>query len=116
MGIAACHAKEKPTLPKSLWFPYVIYSVPEIFICGISKEDLQKRGIAYELGVTKRYKWHKIGVCFTSMLCQCTACFGLRDDQNIIIAHLNTFALAHPTYPRFYRAGRTVDGRCANFI
>ena len=48
--IAACHALETPTLKESPWFPYGIYSVPEISTCGMSEEELQQRGIPYEVG------------------------------------------------------------------
>ncbi len=51
--VAACHALETPTLPESPWYPYGIYSVPEISTCGMSEEELQERGIAYEVGVAR---------------------------------------------------------------
>ncbi|MDR9393779.1 Si-specific NAD(P)(+) transhydrogenase [Roseovarius sp. SYSU LYC5161] len=51
--VAACHALETPTLPESPWFPYGIYSVPEISTCGMSEEEMQERGIAYEVGVAR---------------------------------------------------------------
>jgi len=51
--IAACHALNEPTLKTSPWFPYGIYSVPEISTCGMSEEELQERGIPYEVGVGK---------------------------------------------------------------
>lgn len=51
--IAACHALETPTLKESPWFPYGIYSVPEISTCGMSEEELQQRGIPYEVGVAR---------------------------------------------------------------
>lgn len=51
--IAACHALETPTLPESPWFPYGIYSVPEISTCGMSEEEMQERGIAYEVGIAR---------------------------------------------------------------
>ncbi|WP_420859661.1 Si-specific NAD(P)(+) transhydrogenase [Marivivens marinus] len=49
--VAACHALDTPTLPESPWFPYGIYSVPEISTCGMSEEEVQERGIPYEIGV-----------------------------------------------------------------
>ena len=49
--IAACHALDTPTLKESPWFPYGIYSVPEISTCGMSEEEIQRRGIPYEVGV-----------------------------------------------------------------
>ena len=51
--VAACHALETPTLPESPWFPYGIYSVPEISTCGMSEEEMQKRGIPYEVGIAR---------------------------------------------------------------
>ncbi|WP_397542838.1 Si-specific NAD(P)(+) transhydrogenase [Roseovarius salis] len=51
--VAACHALDTPTLPESPWFPYGIYSVPEISTCGMSEEEMQERGIAYEVGVAR---------------------------------------------------------------
>lgn len=51
--VAACHALDTPTLPESPWFPYGIYSVPEISTCGMSEEEMQERGIAYEIGVAR---------------------------------------------------------------
>ncbi|MCT4608938.1 MAG: Si-specific NAD(P)(+) transhydrogenase [Pelagimonas sp.] len=49
--VAACHALETPTLPESPWFPYGIYSVPEISTCGMSEEEIQEREIPYEVGI-----------------------------------------------------------------
>ncbi|GLQ35635.1 NAD(P)(+) transhydrogenase [Amylibacter marinus] len=51
--IACCHAMGEKTLPSSPWFPYGIYAVPEISTCGMSEEELQERGIAYEVGIGK---------------------------------------------------------------
>jgi NAD(P) transhydrogenase len=51
--IAACHALEVHTLPESPWFPYGIYSVPEISTCGMSEEEMQEREIPYEVGVAR---------------------------------------------------------------
>jgi NAD(P) transhydrogenase len=51
--VAACHALGEKTLKNSPWFPYGIYSVPEISTCGMSEEELQQRGIPYEVGVGK---------------------------------------------------------------
>lgn len=49
--IAACHALNEATLKESPWFPYGIYSVPEMSTCGMSEEELQDRGIPYEIGI-----------------------------------------------------------------
>ncbi|OBY25420.1 Si-specific NAD(P)(+) transhydrogenase [Leisingera sp. JC1] len=51
--VAACHALETPTLPESPWYPYGIYSVPEMSTCGMSEEELKERGIPYEVGVAR---------------------------------------------------------------
>ncbi|PWE29312.1 Si-specific NAD(P)(+) transhydrogenase [Maritimibacter sp. 55A14] len=51
--VAACHALDTPTLKESPWFPYGIYSVPEMSTCGMSEEEVQARGIAYEVGVAR---------------------------------------------------------------
>lgn len=51
--VAACHALDTPTLPQSPWFPYGIYSVPEMSTCGMSEEEVQERGIPYEIGVAR---------------------------------------------------------------
>ena len=51
--IAACHAMDTPTLKESPWFPYGIYSVPEISTCGMSEQDMQQRGIPYEVGIAR---------------------------------------------------------------
>lgn len=51
--VAACAALDTPTLPQSPWFPYGIYSVPEISTCGMSEEEVQERGIPYEVGMAR---------------------------------------------------------------
>jgi NAD(P) transhydrogenase len=51
--VASCHALDTPCLLESPWFPYGIYSVPEISTCGMSEEDAKKRGIPYEVGVAR---------------------------------------------------------------
>ena len=51
--VAACHALDTPSLPESPWFPYGIYSVPEISTCGMSEEETQTRGIPYEVGIAR---------------------------------------------------------------
>ncbi len=51
--MAACHALKTPTLPQSPWFPYGIYSVPEMSTCGMSEEETQERGIPYEVGIAR---------------------------------------------------------------
>ena len=37
----------------SEYFPYGIYSVPEISMVGMTEEDVQKRKIPYEVGVAR---------------------------------------------------------------
>ncbi|QGX99827.1 Si-specific NAD(P)(+) transhydrogenase [Roseovarius faecimaris] len=51
--VAACHALDVPSLEESPWFPYGIYSVPEISTCGMSEEEMQERGIPYEVGIAR---------------------------------------------------------------
>jgi len=51
--VAACHALDTPTLKESPWFPYGIYSVPEMSTCGMSEEEAQNREIPYEVGVAR---------------------------------------------------------------
>ncbi|MFU1478764.1 Si-specific NAD(P)(+) transhydrogenase [Roseovarius sp. C7] len=51
--VAACHALGVPTLGESPWYPYGIYSVPEISTCGMSEEEMQERGIPYEVGIAR---------------------------------------------------------------
>ncbi len=51
--VAACHALETPTLEESPWFPYGIYSVPEMSTCGMSEEELAERDIPYEIGIAR---------------------------------------------------------------
>ncbi|WP_278924009.1 MULTISPECIES: Si-specific NAD(P)(+) transhydrogenase [Pseudophaeobacter] len=51
--VAACHAMEVPTVPESPWYPYGIYSVPEMSTCGMSEEELNERGVPYEVGIAR---------------------------------------------------------------
>ncbi|HVY14268.1 MAG TPA: Si-specific NAD(P)(+) transhydrogenase [Rhodopila sp.] len=51
--IAACHAFNIPMPPAPDYFPYGIYSVPEISTVGMSEEEVRKRGIPYECGVAR---------------------------------------------------------------
>jgi len=51
--IAACHALETPTLPESPWFPYGVYSVPEMSTVGMSEEEVNGLDIPYEVGVAR---------------------------------------------------------------
>jgi NAD(P) transhydrogenase len=51
--IAACHAFNMPMPPAPDYFPYGIYSVPEISTVGMSEEEVRKRAIPYECGVAR---------------------------------------------------------------
>jgi NAD(P) transhydrogenase len=51
--VAACHAFGlEPTAPPE-FFPYGIYSVPEISTIGMTEEEVRKREIAYECGIAR---------------------------------------------------------------
>ncbi|KLN60583.1 pyridine nucleotide-disulfide oxidoreductase [Kiloniella spongiae] len=49
--IVACHAFEQDAYDAPEYFPYGIYSVPEMSTVGMSEEEVQQRGIPYECGV-----------------------------------------------------------------
>ncbi len=51
--IAACHAFGEPAPPAPEFFPYGIYSVPEISTVGMNEEQVRERGIPYECGVAR---------------------------------------------------------------
>ena len=51
--IAACHAFDAPSHKAPEFFPYGIYSVPEISTIGMSEEQARERGIPYECGVAR---------------------------------------------------------------
>jgi NAD(P) transhydrogenase len=51
--IAACHAFNEPAHAPPEFFPYGIYSVPEISTIGLTEEDVRKRAIPYECGVAR---------------------------------------------------------------
>jgi NAD(P) transhydrogenase len=51
--IAACHAFNIPVPPAPEFFPYGIYSVPEISTVGMSEEEVRKRSIPYECGIAR---------------------------------------------------------------
>ena len=51
--VAACHAFGLAPPPPPEFFPYGIYSVPEISTVGLSEEDVRKQGIAYECGIAR---------------------------------------------------------------
>jgi NAD(P) transhydrogenase len=51
--IAACHAFGQALPPAPKFFPYGIYSVPEISTVGMSEEEVRSRKIPYECGVAR---------------------------------------------------------------
>ncbi len=51
--VAACHAFGLAPHPPPEFFPYGIYSVPEISTVGMSEEEVRKRGIPYECGIAR---------------------------------------------------------------
>ncbi len=51
--IAACHAFDAPVHAAPEFFPYGIYSVPEISTIGMNEEEARERGIPYECGVAR---------------------------------------------------------------
>ncbi len=51
--IAACHAFGVPMPPAPEFFPYGIYSVPEISTIGLTEEEVRQRAIPYECGVAR---------------------------------------------------------------
>ncbi|HWA21760.1 MAG TPA: Si-specific NAD(P)(+) transhydrogenase [Caulobacterales bacterium] len=51
--IAACHAFGAPAQAPPEFFPYGIYSVPEISTIGITEEQARDKGLAFECGVAR---------------------------------------------------------------
>ena len=51
--IAACHAFDEPAHAAPEFFPYGIYSVPEISTIGMTEEQVRERSIPYECGVAR---------------------------------------------------------------
>lgn len=51
--IAACHAFDSNPQKPPEFFPYGIYSVPEMSTCGMSEEEVRERGISYECGIAR---------------------------------------------------------------
>lgn len=51
--IAACHAFDETAHAPPEYFPYGIYSVPEISTVGMSEEEVIERGISYECGIAR---------------------------------------------------------------
>lgn len=48
--LAACHALRVPASSVPELFPYGIYTIPEISMCGRNEEELTQAGIPYEVG------------------------------------------------------------------
>ena len=51
--IAACHAFGAPSHNAPEFFPYGIYSVPEISTIGMTEEEARERGVPFECGVAR---------------------------------------------------------------
>lgn len=51
--IAACHALGVDAHAPPEFFPYGIYSVPEISTVGLTEEEVKERGISYEVGIAR---------------------------------------------------------------
>ncbi|MEP0943004.1 MAG: Si-specific NAD(P)(+) transhydrogenase [Rhizobiaceae bacterium] len=51
--IAACHALDRPAHNPPEFFPYGIYSVPEISTVGMTEEEVLERDIPYECGIAR---------------------------------------------------------------
>lgn len=51
--IAACHAFNASAHKPPEFFPYGIYSVPEMSTVGLSEEEAKEKGVAYECGVAR---------------------------------------------------------------
>ncbi len=51
--VAACHAFGLQPPPPPEFFPYGIYSVPEISTVGMTEEEVRKREIPYECGIAR---------------------------------------------------------------
>ncbi len=51
--IAACHAFGAPMPPAPEYFPYGIYSVPEISTVGLTETEVKAKGVHYEVGIAR---------------------------------------------------------------
>lgn len=51
--IAVCHALGEKAYDPPEYFPYGIYSVPEISTVGMTEAEVQERGIPYECGIAR---------------------------------------------------------------
>jgi NAD(P) transhydrogenase len=50
---AACHAFGADVSSQPELFPYGIYAVPEISMVGLTEQECNERGIAYEVGISR---------------------------------------------------------------
>lgn len=50
---AACHAFKVKVHSQPELFPFGIYSVPEISMCGLTEQEANARGIAFEVGIAR---------------------------------------------------------------
>ena len=51
--VAACHALGIDAHAPPEFFPYGIYSVPEISTTGLTEEEVREKGIPYEIGIAR---------------------------------------------------------------
>lgn len=51
--IAACHALDIPMASPPDYFPYGIYSVPEIAMIGLTEQELRDKKVKYECGIAR---------------------------------------------------------------
>ncbi len=51
--IAVCHALGREAHKPPEFFPYGIYSVPEMSTVGMTEEEVRERGISYECGIAR---------------------------------------------------------------
>ena len=51
--IAACHLFGEPAQAPPQFFPYGIYSVPEISTIGMTEEEVREKGISFECGLAR---------------------------------------------------------------
>ena len=51
--VAACHALGMEPMAPPEFFPYGIYSVPEISTVGLTEEEVRTRSIPYEVGIAR---------------------------------------------------------------
>jgi NAD(P) transhydrogenase len=50
---AACHAFDVKVYSQPELFPFGIYSVPEISMCGLTESECNDKGIAFEIGIAR---------------------------------------------------------------